>query len=57
MGPTGGMVREWVLQGGWYVNGSYRGGGASMGPTVVAVRAWVLQGLWYMYGSYRGGGT
>ena len=27
MGPTGVVVRVWVLQGWWYVHGSYRSGG------------------------------
>ena len=35
MGPTGVVVRAWVLQGWWYVNGSYRGCGTCMGPTGV----------------------
>ena len=53
MGPTGVVVRAWVLQGLWCVHGSYRGCGACMGPTGVVVRAWVLQGLCDVHGSYR----
>ena len=53
MGPRGGCVRAWVLEGGacmgprglvvraWVLEG---GGGACMGPRGVVVRAWVLEG-------------
>ena len=39
MGPTGVVVRAWVLQGLCDVHGSYSGCGACMGPTGVVVRA------------------
>ena len=49
MVPTGVVVRVWVLQGLWYMHGSYRVGGACMGPTGVLVRAWVLQRCWCVH--------
>ena len=51
MGPTGVVVRAWVLEGWWCVNGSYRGSGACMGLPGVVVRGWVLEGWWCVNGS------
>ena len=45
VGPTGVVVRAWVLQGLWCVRESYRGCVTCVGPIGVVVRAWVLQGL------------
>ena len=56
-GKGGVVVRAWVLQGWWYVHGSYRCCGTCMASTGVVVCAWVLQGLWYVHVSYRGCGT
>ena len=39
MGPTGVVVRAWVLQGLWCVHGSYRGCVTCMGPTGVVCGA------------------
>ena len=51
MGPTGVVVRAWILQGLWCMHGSYRGCVTCMGPTGVVLRAWVLQGLCDVHGS------